>query len=95
MAPMTRSFSPNGIPGDNVAKYHERLTAGEVRLILSEGTVINRPSSSNDNNVPRFYSAASLSGWQKIINDVHADGGQMGPQICHTGIMENHAAGIV
>ncbi|WP_443936850.1 NADH:flavin oxidoreductase [Pedobacter sp. MW01-1-1] len=93
MAPMTRSFSPNGIPTDAVANYYAKRAAGEVGLILSEGTVINRPSSSHDPNIPHFHGNQALAGWQKIINDVHSDGGQMGPQIWHQGISQNHASG--
>ena len=93
MAPMTRSFSPNGIPTDDVAAYYARRAAAEVGLILSEGTVIDRPSSSADPNIPHFYGDQALAGWQKVINDVHASGGQMGPQIWHQGVMENHASG--
>jgi len=95
MAPMTRSFSPNGIPGANVADYYQKRAEGEVGLILSEGTVINRPSASNDANVPHFYGEQSLAGWQKVINEVHSGGSQMGPQIWHMGIMDNHHSGWV
>jgi len=42
MAPMTRSFSPGGIPGDNVAAYYRRRAEGEVGLIVTEGTVIEQ-----------------------------------------------------
>lgn len=93
MAPMTRSFSPNGIPTDEVAAYYRKRAAGEVGLILSEGTVIDRPSSSNDANVPHFYGQQSLQGWQKVIDSVHEAGGAMGPQIWHMGIMDNHHSG--
>lgn len=93
MAPMTRSHSPEGIPGANVAAYYRRRAESEVGLILSEGTVIGRPSSSNDPNIPHFYGTASLRGWEQVIKEVHAAGGQMGPQIWHMGIMENHASG--
>lgn len=93
MAPMTRSFSPNGIPTADVAKYYEKRAAGEVGLILSEGTVINRPSSSADPNIPHFYGEKALKGWQNVIDQVHAAGGKMGPQIWHQGIMENNASG--
>lgn len=93
MAPMTRSFSPNGIPTEDVASYYGRRAAGEVGLILSEGTVINRVASSNDPNIPHFYGEASLAGWQRVINAVHAAGGAMGPQVWHMGIMENHHSG--
>jgi len=95
MAPMTRSFSPNGIPTDNVASYYQKRAEGDVGLILSEGTVINRLSSSNDANIPHFHGDASLKGWQKVINEVHAAGGKMGPQIWHMGIMDNHHSGWV
>ncbi|MFV8375117.1 NADH:flavin oxidoreductase [Flavobacterium sp. LB1P62] len=95
MAPMTRSFSPNGIPTDEVAAYYQKRAEGEVGLILSEGTVIDRPSSSNDANVPHFYGDKSLTGWKQVIDSVHSAGGQMGPQIWHMGIMDNHHSGWV
>ncbi|PXY42686.1 12-oxophytodienoate reductase [Flavobacterium cheongpyeongense] len=95
MAPMTRSFSPNGIPTDEVATYYQKRAEGEVGLILSEGTVIDRPSSSNDANVPHFYGEDALKGWKKVIDGVHEAGGKMGPQIWHMGIMDNHHSGWV
>lgn len=93
MAPMTRSFSPDGVPTEDVAAYYGRRAAGQVGLILSEGTVIDRPSSSADANIPHFYGEQSLSGWKKVIDEVHAAGGSMGPQIWHMGIMANHHSG--
>lgn len=93
MAPMTRSFSPGGVPTPEVAAYYRRRAEGEVGLILSEGTVINRPSASNDGSVPHFYGTEALAGWQQVINGVHEAGGQMGPQIWHMGIMDNHPSG--
>ncbi|QJD94527.1 NADH:flavin oxidoreductase [Mucilaginibacter robiniae] len=93
MAPMTRSFSPDGVPTPEVAAYYRKRAEGEVGLILSEGTVIDRPSSSNDKDVPHFYGNQALAGWQNVINNVHSAGGAMGPQIWHMGIMDNHASG--
>ena len=93
MAPMTRSFSPNGVPTADVAAYYRRRAEGEVGLILSEGTVIDRPSSSNDANIPHFYGEQALAGWQNVIDGVHAAGGSMGPQIWHMGVMDNHHSG--
>ena len=43
MAPMTRSFSPEGVPTPKVADYYARRAEGEVGMIVSEGTVVNRP----------------------------------------------------
>ena len=85
MAPMTRSFSPAGVPGENVAAYYRRRAENEVGLILSEGTAIARPAAKNDPMVPDFHGAAALAGWQKVINEVHAAGGKMGPQLWHVG----------
>lgn len=93
MAPMTRSFSPNGVPTKDVASYYARRAAASVGLILSEGTVIDRPSSSADPNIPHFYGEQALAGWQEVINRVHAAGGQMGPQLWHMGVHEAHQSG--
>lgn len=93
MAPMTRSFSPGGIPTSDVAAYYRKRAEGEVGLILSEGTVIDRPSSSNDPNVPHFYGNEALAGWQNVVDEVHKAGGKMAPQIWHMGVMENHYSG--
>lgn len=85
MAPMTRSFSPGGVPGENVAAYYRRRAEGEVGLILSEGTVVDRPASRNDPGIPLFHGEAALAGWRRVIDGVHAAGGRMGPQLWHTG----------
>lgn len=85
MAPMTRSFSPGGVPGENVAAYYRRRAEGGVGLILSEGTVVDRPASRNDPGIPFFHGDAALAGWGRVIEAVHAAGGRMGPQLWHTG----------
>lgn len=85
MAPMTRSFAPSGVPGENVAAYYRRRAEADVGLILSEGTVIDRPAARNDPNVPFFHGKEALAGWQRVINEVHAAGGKMGPQLWHVG----------
>ncbi|MET0274425.1 MAG: NADH:flavin oxidoreductase [Phenylobacterium sp.] len=87
MAPMTRNFSPEGVPGADVAAYYRRRAEQEVGLILSEGTVIDRPAAKNSPDIPFFHGAA-LDGWRKVVDDVHAAGGKMGPQIWHVGSVE-------
>ncbi len=44
MAPMTRSFSPGGIPTEDVARYYRRRAQGAVGFIISEGTGVDRPA---------------------------------------------------
>lgn len=85
MAPMTRAQSDNGVPTQNIADYYGRRAASEVGLILSEGTVINRPASKNLQNIPDFYGTEALKGWKNVIDTVHQNGGKMGPQIWHVG----------
>nr|WP_310522475.1 NADH:flavin oxidoreductase [Polymorphobacter sp.] len=90
MAPMTRSFSPDGIPGDNVAAYYRRRAEGGVGLIVTEGTGVERTGSVNDPNVPNFF-GASLPGWGKVVTETHAAHGLIAPQLWHVGAAINHA----
>lgn len=85
MAPMTRAKAPAGIPGPANAAYYRRRAEGGVGLILSEGTVIDRPASRNDPDIPFFHGQAALAGWKGVIDAVHQAGGKMAPQIWHTG----------
>ena len=88
MAPMTRGFSPEGIPGGNVVAYYQRRAKAEVGLILTEGTVVDRPASSVSPNLPRFHGAQALHGWQKVVDAVHAEQGKVAPQLWHQGIVK-------
>ncbi len=90
MAPMTRSFSPGGIPGDNVAAYYRRRAEGGVGLIVTEGTGVERTGATNDPNVPNFYGDA-LPGWGNVVTQTHAGHGLIAPQLWHVGSAINHA----
>jgi 2,4-dienoyl-CoA reductase-like NADH-dependent reductase (Old Yellow Enzyme family) len=85
MAPMTRCFSPNGVPGKDVAGYYRRRAEGGVGLIITEGAWIPHPSASNDENAPRFYGEDALAGWKRVVDEVHAAGGRIMPQLWHVG----------
>jgi 2,4-dienoyl-CoA reductase-like NADH-dependent reductase (Old Yellow Enzyme family) len=85
MAPMTRQFSPDGIPGSNVAGYYRRRAENAVGLIVTEGTIINHPDASNQANVPHFYGEAAMNGWAHVVSEVHEAGGRIIPQIWHMG----------
>jgi 2,4-dienoyl-CoA reductase-like NADH-dependent reductase (Old Yellow Enzyme family) len=84
MAPMTRSFAPNGMPTLEMAAYYRRRAQGGVGLIITEGTGIDRPAARNDPNVPAFFGDA-LPGWKTIVDEVHAAGGTIAPQLWHVG----------
>ena len=85
MAPMTRSFSPGGVPTDEVAAYYRRRAENEVGLIVTEGTGVARPASLNDAKVPRFHGEKELAAWKKVVDEVHAAGGLIAPQLWHVG----------
>ncbi|OPA73483.1 12-oxophytodienoate reductase [Paenibacillus selenitireducens] len=85
MAPMTRQFSPDGVPGANVAAYYRRRAENGVGLIVTEGTVINHPDASNQADVPHFYGEAALNGWANVVTEVHEAGGKIIPQLWHMG----------
>lgn len=93
MSPMTRCCSPGGVPTGDVARYYRRRAEGDVGLIITEGTVVERPSAANDPNVPRFFGRDALAGWQTVLDSVHEAGAQMAPQLWHAGIQEDHASG--
>ncbi|WP_321957003.1 NADH:flavin oxidoreductase [Burkholderia cenocepacia] len=89
MAPMTRAFAPDGVPGEPHAAYYRRRAEGGVGLILSEGVVIDRPASHNGPGLPFFHGEPALRGWKGVIDAVHDAGGRMGPQLWHTGSVKN------
>jgi 2,4-dienoyl-CoA reductase-like NADH-dependent reductase (Old Yellow Enzyme family) len=93
MAPMTRSFSPKGVPGDNVAAYYERRAAADVGLIVTEGTTVDRPGASSDENVPVFHGDDALNGWADVCERVHKAGGSIAPQLWHTGMTRKPGTG--
>lgn len=85
MAPMTRGMATDGIPGAANAAYYRRRAAGDVGLILTEGTVIDRPASRNLPGIPFFHGEAALAGWKAVADAVHEAGGKIAPQLWHTG----------
>ena len=87
MAPMTRSKSPNSTPGEDVALYYKRRAENGVGLIITEGTTVDTPNSSDDINIPSFHGEEPLAGWKNVVENVHEVGGLIFPQIWHQGTL--------
>ncbi|MFI5676550.1 NADH:flavin oxidoreductase [Streptomyces cellulosae] len=87
MAPMTRAFSPGGIPGADVASYYARRAAAGVGLIVTEGTYVGHESAGQSDAIPRFHGEQQLAGWAKVAEEVHAAGGTIVPQLWHIGMV--------
>ena len=93
MAPMTRQFSPGGIPNQKVVDYYRRRAEGDVGLIITEGTTIGHPAASFDEKIPNFHSEEALAGWKKVVDAVHEAGGKIAPQLWHVGCARKPGTG--
>lgn len=89
MAPMTRSFSPGQVPGEEVGAYYRRRAEGEVGLILTEGVYPNVTTAVGTANVPTIVTPESRAGWARVVDGVHEAGGKIGIQIWHEGPMRH------
>ncbi|TDZ45435.1 NADH:flavin oxidoreductase [Mycobacteroides franklinii] len=86
MAPMTRSASPGGVPGENVAAYYRRRAAGGVGLIITEGVFIPHDAAGGQSSVPRLTGDDSLAGWSSVTDAVHQEGSAIAAQLWHQGV---------
>lgn len=85
MAPMTRTRSPSGVPGDDVVAYYRRRAEHGVGLIVTEGTTVDHEVATYHPDVPRFHGEESLAGWKRVVTAVHEAGGRILPQLWHVG----------
>lgn len=98
MSPMTRNFSPNGIPGDDVAAYYRRRAENGVGTIITEAVCVEHPGAVGDaglgeHGTPYLWTDAALDGWRKVVDGVHAAGGLIFPQLWHMGVMKRPGTG--
>ncbi|CAI8782833.1 NADH:flavin oxidoreductase [Pseudomonas serbica] len=98
MAPMTRNFSPDGVPGENVAGYYQRRAEGETGLIITEAVGIDHPAALGEagigeSDLPHLYGEQALKGWRRVVAQVHDAGGVVFPQLWHQGVMRRQGTG--
>jgi 2,4-dienoyl-CoA reductase-like NADH-dependent reductase (Old Yellow Enzyme family) len=90
MSPMTRFMSPGSVPGPEVAAYYRRRAADGVGLIITEATTVGHPLSAYEDqraaSVPDFHRPEALAGWKQVVDEVHAAGGCIAPQLWHMGL---------
>src|SRR6201999_549009 len=87
MAPMTRQFSPGGVPTEDVAGYYRRRAEGGAGLIVTEGTGIEDPEALDGPAIPVMYGDAALAGWKRVTGAGHRAGGGILPQLGHRGVL--------
>lgn len=98
MAPMTREFSPDGVPGEDVAAYYGRRAAAETGLLITEGVGIDHPAALGEAglgeaDIPRLHGDSALAGWRRVVEAVHSVGGRIVPQLWHQGVMREPGTG--
>jgi 2,4-dienoyl-CoA reductase-like NADH-dependent reductase (Old Yellow Enzyme family) len=84
MAPMTRGFSPDGVPGPDVAAYYERRARGGVGLIVTEGVAINAEGA-HSFTAPRLYGDDVEAPWRAVVDRAHVAGSPIMAQLWHVG----------
>lgn len=84
MAPMTRRFSPDGVPTEQVADYYRRRAEAGVGVIITEGVAIDHPAAVDHADIPHFHGSA-LNDWKAIAQSVKAAGAAFIPQLWHMG----------
>jgi 2,4-dienoyl-CoA reductase-like NADH-dependent reductase (Old Yellow Enzyme family) len=94
MAPMTRSFSPRGIPGPDVAAYYRRRADGGAGLIITEGTYVGHEGTYVDSDVPLFAGDEALAAWKHVTAEVHSAGAKIIPQLWHVGLVETRGTSL-
>ena len=86
MAPMTRRMAAeDGLVTPDIVEYYRRRAAGEVGLIVSEGTGIDSEHAFDTATVPRFETEAHHEAWKRVVDAVHEEGGAFAPQLWHCG----------
>ena len=85
MPPMSRLRAqwPSGIPSDLMREYYSQR-ASDGGLILTEATAIS-PSGRGYRGAPCLYRDEQVTGWKRITDAVHANGGYMFVQLWHAG----------
>lgn len=90
MAPMTRSFCPDGMPNQANVDYYRRRAEGGAGLIVTEAIGTDHPAAVGDaglgeTDMPYMRPDGSAEAWGKVVKAVHDAGGKILPQIGHQG----------
>ncbi|PIJ49412.1 alkene reductase [Erwinia sp. OLTSP20] len=84
MAPATRMRSESGgVPGDLMVEYY-RQRASQGGLLIAEATAIS-PYANAYADAPGIFNDAQQAGWQRVVDSVHQQGGQIVLQLWHPG----------
>lgn len=94
MAPMTRQFSPGGVPTPEVGDYYVRRADGGAGLVMTEGLEIGHPAAVHHDAIPDFHSPRALAAWARTARRVQAAGAAFVPQLWHVGGYRSTVRGV-
>lgn len=84
MAPATRMRTENhGVPGELMVEYYRQRTS-QGGLLIAEATAIS-PYANAYADAPGIFTDAQQAGWKRVVDTVHAGGGQIVLQLWHPG----------
>lgn len=87
MAPMTREFSPGGVPGKNVADYYARRAEAGTGLIITEGVAVDAVGA-HDGPIPLLFQLSTQHALAGVVAAVHAHGARIFAQLWHVGVQD-------
>ena len=98
MAPMTRNFSPGGVPSEGMAGYYRRRAEADVGLIFTGGVGVDHPAALGRDTTggdasPVLHGQPALARWREIVEGVHEAGGMIVPQLWHQGVIRAPGTG--
>ena len=99
MAPMTRSFCPKGLPTRANAAYYRRRADGHAGLVVTEAIGVDHPAAIGDTglgetDLPIFSGSDAVAAWRLVVDEVHAGGSRIIPQLWHQGAMRLPGTGL-
>jgi 2,4-dienoyl-CoA reductase-like NADH-dependent reductase (Old Yellow Enzyme family) len=86
MAPMTHGQADeNGSPTETMVTRYRLRAEGGTGLIITEGTLVDYPSSGDNPHLPGIQTPQQLKGWEAVVQAVHAAGAKIIVQLWHMG----------
>lgn len=91
MAPMTRSFADDetGVVGPDVVEYYRKRAEDGIGLIITEGINLS-PRAKGTFGIPGLFTEDQMTGWKKVTDAVHQEGGTIVAQLWHVGRLTHH-----
>jgi len=86
MSPMGRAHAAAGCPHGDYGPYFRRRIEGGAGLAITGAAAIGHDLADYDGTGPHFHGAAALAAWRRVLDEVHAAGGRLIPQIWHSGM---------